>query len=145
MKKRLATIAAGLGTLAFVLVLSAACGGSGSQENADADVVVDFKVENLKYVPDSIEIPAGKTVRLRMQNLDAMEHDFQVDGLRVEMMGEMEMPGHHGASPSTLALHTPMKKSASLTFRADQPGTYDFYCTISGHKELGMAGKLTVS
>jgi uncharacterized cupredoxin-like copper-binding protein len=26
-----------------------------------------------------------------------------------------------------------------------KPGTYDFYCPVDGHRQAGMAGKLTVS
>lgn len=133
----------GLAILMSALFLGLACGGGSSGDAAD--VVIDFRAENFKFSPDRIQVPAGKTVLLRMRNAGDMEHDFQVDGLRAEMMDNMSMAGSHaGMSAGMVALHTPKGKSASMTFRTDQRGTYEFYCTISGHKELGMKGTLLV-
>ena len=67
-------------------------------------------------------------------------------GLSVQMMGEEDHSGdHEGAAPDAVAMHTGKGKSASMTFMAEQKGTYEFWCTISGHKEQGMVGKLTVN
>ena len=33
----------------------------------------------------------------------------------------------------------------TLTFTPSKPGTYEFYCTVAGHKEAGMVGILTVT
>lgn len=61
-------------------------------------------------------------------------------------MGDHQAAGDHaGAMPGTLVLHTEKGKTSSVTFKADRPGTYEFWCTISGHKELGMVGKLVVT
>jgi uncharacterized cupredoxin-like copper-binding protein len=31
-------------------------------------------------------------------------------------------------------------KSGTLTFTPSESGTFDFYCTIPGHRDLGMKG-----
>ncbi len=144
MTRRLVPIALGLAVLATALFLGLACGGGGSDQ--EADVVIDFRAENVKFSPDRLEIPAGQTVMLRMRNMDDMEHDFQVDGLRAEMMDDMKMAGGHGGmSSGMVGLHTKKGKTASMILRAGQRGTYEFYCTIPGHKELGMKGTLFVN
>ena len=44
-----------------------------------------------------------------------------------------------------LVLHALPGGTAELTFRTGQTGTFDFYCTIPGHKQAGMMGTLTVT
>lgn len=68
--------------LVFALVLGsfvvAGCGGSSGD---DADVVIEIKAANIRFVPDQITIPAGKIVTLSLKNVDEMEHDLEVPGL----------------------------------------------------------------
>ena len=152
------------GVLIGTAVASAACGGGensatgnvshGMDPSMDmstpaggqrADVVVDLAVRNLRYEPASIEVPVGKTVQINLRNMDGAEHDMTVDGLRVVMMGDPGMAGHHaGASAGMLAMHTVANGNASVTFRADEKGLYRFYCTLPGHKDAGMIGEMRV-
>lgn len=114
-------------------------------EARDAGVPsVRVTAENMRFAPDQIQFPAGERVIITLQNKDGVEHDLQVDGLQVEPLDELDRPGEHeGADDSTLALHTSPNGMARLTFRTEQRGTFDFYCTIPGHKEAGMVGELT--
>ena len=132
-----------LAAFACVVAMGAwACGEGG--DNPDVTVIA----EDTKFNPSSIAIQSGEEVTLELQNNDAVEHDFQVDGLDVDVMsGGSDMPEHGGdghGSAGTLAMHTGGHESMSITFLANEPGTYEFYCTIPGHKESGMVGILTV-
>jgi len=131
-------------------LLAAACGGGGGDQ-VKADVTIDIKAENMRFVPDTIQVPAGKTVMIRMQNMDSNQHDFEVGGLTAEIMGRtgmkdesMDMDMSDGMM-GTINMHSAAKGKASVTFRTDKPGTYDIYCTMTGHKESGMVGKLIVT
>jgi uncharacterized cupredoxin-like copper-binding protein len=144
----------------FVLVallgVSAACGSDGDttsyptprghgMEPAGEAVEVTVLAEDVKFVPDEMTIPAGQVVTITLRNDDTIEHDLQVDDLRIERMDGGDMAGdHEGAGEDVLAVHTSAGESASLTFRTEQKGTFDLYCTIPGHKDAGMVGKLTV-
>jgi uncharacterized cupredoxin-like copper-binding protein len=102
--------------------------------------------KDMKFTPDRIQLPAGERVIITLQNADGVEHDLQVDGLKVEPLDEMDRPGEHdGAGSSTLALHTKPNGTARLTFRAEQKGTFAFHCTIPSHREAGMIGTLTIT
>ena len=35
--------------------------------------------------------------------------------------------------------------SGRIEFTPSQPGTYEFFCTVAGHKEAGMVGSLVVA
>lgn len=167
-KKRIAGLG-GLATLGVVVVLvGAACGGSGGSSGGmgpdmnmstaasgdmstassgqQPDVVLDIAVRDVRYEPASIEVPAGKVVQIKMRNMDGVEHDMQVDGLMVEMMDGGQMAGDlEGMPAGTLAMHTMANGNASIMFRTEQKGTYQFYCTLPGHKDAGMVGELKVT
>jgi plastocyanin len=68
----------------------------------------------------------GETVALRLDNLDAFGHSFDIDELDVHA----PMPG----SETALAL-----------FRPTESGTYTFYCGVPGHRAAGMVGTLVVA
>jgi uncharacterized cupredoxin-like copper-binding protein len=129
-----------LGALLSLSVLS--CGG-GSEGSG---TVIEVRAADYKFVPSEISVPVGQEVTLKLKNVTKQAHDLEVQGLQVEMMGDHQAAGDHaGAMPGTLALHTEKGKTSSATFKADRPGTYELWCTISGHKELGMVGKLVVT
>jgi len=130
-----------LGALLSLAVLS--CGGSDSGESG---ILIEVRAENYKFVPSEISVPAGQEVTLKLKNVTKQAHDLEVQALRVQVSGNAhDAGGHEGAAPGTLALHTARKKTASITFTADQKGTFDVWCTISGHKELGMIARLIVT
>lgn len=156
----------GIGVLSGAVAVSAACGGGsaesvpggsvshGMDPNMDMgdspsgqqpDMVVELAMRNLRYDPGSLEVPSGKTVRINLRNMDGTEHDMQVDGLRVEKVGNAQMSGHHaGTAVGMVAMHTVANGSASIMFRTDQKGVFRFYCTLPGHKDAGMLGELKV-
>lgn len=130
--------------LAFSIVIGIAAWSCGDDNNPDGTVVA----EDTKFSPMSITIRSGEEVTLKLNNKDAVEHDFQVDGLDVDVTsGGSDRPEHGGdghGSAGMLAMHTAAHESTSITFTANDPGTYEFYCTIPGHKDSGMTGTLIV-
>jgi uncharacterized cupredoxin-like copper-binding protein len=37
-----------------------------------------------------------------------------------------------------------MNQTSTLDFTPTKPGTYEFFCTVAGHKDAGMVGTLIV-
>lgn len=81
--------------------------------------------EDIKFDQEKITIPANTDVKITLENHGMLEHDFVVDELDLEI--------------------GPIKggEEADETVNADA-GEYEFYCSIPGHKEAGMVGKLIV-
>ncbi|MBI5715993.1 MAG: cupredoxin domain-containing protein, partial [Chloroflexi bacterium] len=57
--------------------------------------------------------------------------------------------GHDMGSGGTakepqLHIAVAMGKSGTLEFTPTKAGTYEFFCTVAGHKEAGMKGTLVV-
>lgn len=134
-------------------LLGSACGGddeADSKPEAGSDDAIIVQAKDVKFAPDSITIPADMVVTMTLENLDGQEHDLQVDGLDVEVSSggatgdEHGGGGAHGASGDVLAMHTGANETTSIVFMAMEKGTYEFYCTITGHREAGMVGTLVV-
>ena len=135
-----------LALVSISISLSLAAISCGGGDGGESRTVIEVKADDYKFLPNEVTVPAGQEVTIKLKNVTKQAHDLEVQRLQVEMMGGHEAAqGHAGAMPGTLALHTEKGKTVSATFKADLPGTYEFWCTISGHKEQGMVGKLVVT
>jgi plastocyanin len=81
-----------------------------------------------KLDPTNPTVETG-TVTVQVSNDGAEVHALEVEGPGVESETEDIQPG----------------ESASLTVDLSQPGTYEWYCPIANHKELGMEGEIKVA
>jgi uncharacterized cupredoxin-like copper-binding protein/cytochrome c2 len=80
----------------------------------------------LAYQFASATAPAG-TLEIDSQNKSSTDHDIAIEGNGVNEKGPI------------------VKNGAVSKITADlKPGQYTFYCTVPGHREGGMEGKLTV-
>ncbi|MCC6455407.1 MAG: nitrite reductase, copper-containing [Caldilineaceae bacterium] len=70
----------------------------------------------------------GDTVRLTVINGDPVLHDLKIDEFGVET-GQL----------------TQDEQTVVLEFVVTQPGEFEYYCSIPGHREIGMKGLLSVS
>jgi nitrite reductase (NO-forming) len=103
--------------------LAAGGGAQSAAANLPTDVMVT--ATEFKFNPASLQLPSGKKVSIMLQNNGAVEHDITVDALGMRLLANAG-------------------KTATGEFTLDKPGTYDFYCSIPGHKEAGMRGTLSV-
>jgi plastocyanin len=81
---------------------------------------------DLSFDTDTLEAPAGQ-VTIEMGNPSSVPHNVSIEGRGVDEEGRTVEQG--GTSTVTAEL---------------QPGEYDFYCSVAGHREGGMEGTLTV-
>jgi plastocyanin len=101
--------------------------GSGTTENRptvpgarEIPVVAD----SLTFAPQKIQLRAGEDVTIALTSKD-LEHDFVVEGI-----------GH--------VVHAARGRTAKGGLVIDDPGVYDFWCSVRGHRGSGMVGTLTV-
>lgn len=74
-----------------------------------------------------LNVSVGDQVTVIVTDEVADTHNFHVDGFNVQT-ADVSAPG----------------ASSSVTFVADQQGTFAYYCAIPGHREMGMQGSLVV-
>ena len=135
-----------LNSLLFAsLLVLAACSGASS---GPKEIVV--KAEALKFTPTTIEAIAGQPVKLTFQNADSLDHDFSIMEFPMAMASATQAPiaghdmGNMGGLEPELHMAALMGQTVALEFTPTKPGTYEFFCTVPGHKEAGMKGTLVV-
>jgi plastocyanin len=128
-------------TLAAVLVLAiAGCGGgdesssSGSSSGSSSSggggggeqlALAAPADGSLKFDKTSLDAKAG-TVTIDFDNPSSVQHGVEIEGNGVEKVSDIVTKG---------------KTSVTADLK---PGTYEYYCPVTGHKEAGMKGTLTV-
>ena len=80
----------------------------------------------LAYITKVATAPSGK-LEIDSKNDASIPHDIAIEGNGVNQTGKTVQGG--GISKITVDL---------------KPGEYTYFCTVSGHREGGMEGKLTV-
>jgi len=130
----------------LAVVLLTACGNSRSNVQE-----LTIEATDIAYSLNQIEVVAGQPVKLTLKDNGSLDHDFSILEIPVVTTGEAEtMPGHDMSTMTDMGsgpqLHVAATAGTSNTieFTPTKPGTYEFFCTVAGHKEAGMIGTLVV-
>lgn len=129
-------------TLAILLLLAAlalaGCGDEGGQADQVFSLRTGLADGRLAYigvggaidgvVNPELAVKAGERVRIELHNGDGVTHDLALPGLGRQtslVMGKESV--------------------AALTFTASASGVYTYLCSVSGHRQAGMEGRLVVT
>jgi len=85
---------------------------------------IEVDATSFRFDPDEITVTAGEDVAIVLTSDDLL-HDLTFD----------EIDAHVSAGRG---------ETAEGGLRADEPGEYTYYCTVTGHREAGMEGTLVV-
>lgn len=85
---------------------------------------VSIKAFSFGFDPKTFTVKKGEKVRLRVTNTAGV-HNFNIDELGV-------------------LASTPAGKEAVIEFTPETSGSFTYYCSIDGHRELGMMGTIVV-
>ena len=115
----------------------AACGGDDETSTSAATTTTapSGKAQTVKVSETEFKLaPADPTVKpgevtFEVSNDGQVTHSLEVEGPSGESQLDSDLqPGDSG----------------ELSVDLSQPGTYEFYCPIDDHKEMGMEGEITV-
>jgi uncharacterized cupredoxin-like copper-binding protein len=138
------SLLAALAGAAFATACGAQASPSSTSASASTDgalPVITVRASEFAFKDSTIRVQAGRPVRLVMDNAGAIEHDLEVVRLPVRDVRRSADAHGHG---DDVAAHAAAGKQAWVEFTPTQKGTYDIECTLPGHKEAGMKGKLVV-
>ena len=124
-------------TLTLLVVLVAglvlvACGGGGGgssqgyqEPKGPATETIDISAKNFSFTPDTITTGAG-IAKIALKGEGGL-HTLVFDGDKVPGF-QLEVTG-----------------GDTVTKKVDlKPGKYTFYCDVTGHRQQGMVGTITV-
>lgn len=99
-------------------------------ESSDVNKVFILTGKNFRFYMDGKESPElkvkqGDKVRVELKGEQGM-HDFVIDELNVR----------------TQKISAP--SSTSIEFLANKKGTFEYYCSVGSHRQMGMKGNFIV-
>lgn len=80
---------------------------------------------NFSFAPNKITVNKGDTVKIVLKNSEGF-HDWVLDEFNAKT------PRISG------------DQTAEVQFVADKTGTFEFYCSVGNHRQMGMVGTLVV-
>lgn len=84
------------------------------------------EMQDIAFAETTLTVPANTEITINLTNTGAAVHNFTIDELGVSS-------GDYSSG-----------QTGQVTFNTGAPGEYEYYCSIPGHKEAGMVGKLIV-
>ncbi|MEK9200643.1 MAG: cupredoxin domain-containing protein [Patescibacteria group bacterium] len=81
--------------------------------------------DDFKFAPNEIKVKVGTKVKVTFKNTGGF-HDFVIDEFRA----------------STAQIGN--GKEETIEFVVDRAGTFEYYCSVGKHRQMGMVGKLIV-
>jgi plastocyanin len=86
---------------------------------------ISIEATEMAFDPARFEVTSGEPVNLTVTNAGQVFHDLTID--------ELELKVEVASGETTTA-----------GLEVDEPGVYEFYCSVPGHASAGMRGTLTV-
>jgi uncharacterized cupredoxin-like copper-binding protein len=117
-----------------------ACGGGYGSEGKDsagdtndaktaapapAGPELDVAAKEFSFTPNTLTLKAGQAATVAFKNEGSLDHDMTV-------------------SDGGFKLTVPAGQTEKKTLTFERPGTYEFHCSVPGHKDAGMHGQITV-
>jgi plastocyanin len=98
-------------------------GGAGIAEAPTTTGVLT--AERIQFVGTGLEIRNGGVLGLFVINKDDFGHTFDVDSLGIHV----QLPAH---------------STTAVAIKPTGPGSLQFYCNVTGHRDAGMVGSISV-
>jgi uncharacterized cupredoxin-like copper-binding protein len=126
----------------LLTALAIGCGASGAPATR-----VSLVARDIAYEPTRLVATVGEPVEIAMQNVGAIDHDLNVDGIAVrDVQARDATTGGHGHPAKMPALHVAASpgKTATVRFVPTAAGTFEVWCSVAGHREAGLVAVLEV-
>lgn len=110
-------------------------------EETTTNISVTVSPSQFSYAPREITLKRNQKIKLTLKNNDSIEHDIEIEAMPLLQQNE---EGQTAAIQTNFHIHATANSQAEGEFTPTQEGTYQYFCTIPGHKEQGMVGIIEV-
>ena len=119
-------------------------------EAAAKEALFLIDMSDLSFTPGVLEVKAGEVIEIAIQNTEATLHDFTIDKVDADVhISYLAGTGQHehAEAAKDADVHFALTEAGSgiVHLKIHEPGEYVFYCSVPGHQEAGMEGKLIVT
>lgn len=97
---------------------------------------------NFQFDPAVLRLTKNQPISIILNNTDKIEHDIEIKKITIK---KEKNYSHNHQTKSDIHLHALPNSKSKISFTPLEAGTYEFYCTIPGHKESGMKGIVIVN
>lgn len=119
-------------------------GKPGNPKNVSRTIEI-VSGDDMRYRPSEITVKRGETVRLVVKNAGTIKHELVIGSMK-DLKAHAEVmrkhPGMEHDEPNQAMVRP--GETREIVWQFTQAGTVDFACTIPGHLEAGMTGKIKV-
>ena len=107
--------------------------------------VIDVELGDHHYTPATMEFRLHQPYVLRLKNVGGHAHDLKGQAFYRAIVAKMVL-GRNGrvVTPFIQSVYVRPKAELELWFVPVAEGDYEFFCTIDGHREEGMEGRIVI-
>jgi uncharacterized cupredoxin-like copper-binding protein len=99
----------------------------------------------LKFIPNQFDFKAGQKYKLILDNPSPEKHYFTAKDFADASWTQKVQVGKVEVKGAIHELELKPEGTADWVFIPEKQGIYQLYCSIKGHKEAGMIGKITIN
>jgi len=108
-----------------------------SSTSGGAIKTVVIKESEFKLSPSSVTLSKPGTYTFKAENKGSSQHSLEIEGKGVKSEG-----GEGGEAQLEQILNPGQSDVLTVTFQ--KSGTYEMYCPVDGHEDMGMKGEVVV-
>ena len=136
---RMGAIAIG-GVLLVIAVASACTPAAATTEPR----TIHITMHHSRYIPETIDVDPGETIRFVVENTDPIDHEFLVGDAQVQLIHEEGTEPSHPPKPGEMSVPALATRVTTYTFAPVQGGSI-FGCHLPGHYAYGMRGSIEIA
>jgi uncharacterized cupredoxin-like copper-binding protein len=116
-----------------------------SQTPIEVRVSLGNVANELKFEPSQFEFTVGKRYKLLLNNPSASKHYFTSKDFADVIWTQKVEAGKVEVKGAIHEVELKPEAQAEWVFVPIKPGEYELHCSVPGHTEAGMIGKIIVS